>query len=165
MASLAIVHDTAPSKHPHPSQDLRATVEALRRRHRHADAEKLGQYLMTAVSENDDLLLECCQFVCTRIGATIDARARRQQAAPSGRERIARKAAERQEVQEIAAKVKELALLDLIMPNGVAMRLCTGAQMADFGSMYQTIATKVGPANLVGEVLCEADCVALLNVE
>ena len=77
--------------------------------------------------------------------------------------RAARRAAEHKEVQEIAAKVRELALLDLVMPNGVAMRLCTGAQMADFGSMYQTIATKVGPANLVGEILCENDVVALLG--
>jgi hypothetical protein len=51
--------------------------------------------------------------------------------------------------------MRETVLLDLIMPNGVAMRYCSGTQMACFGTAYQAIAAKVGSA-LVGEVLLEA---------
>jgi hypothetical protein len=51
-------------------------------------------------------------------------------------------------------KIK-LALLDLPMPNGKAMRDCTGAEMAKFGNRYQKIAEQVGKAKTVGSVLSE----------
>jgi hypothetical protein len=60
-------------------------------------------------------------------------------------------------VKVAAAKVKETVLLDLIMPNGVAMRFCTGTQMAGYGKAYEAIAA------MVGEVMVEAEIKALLQ--
>jgi len=62
-----------------------------------------------------------------------------------------------------ATKLKETVLLDLIMPNGQAMRYCTGGEMVGFGKAYQAIAVKVGAENLVGEVLIESEVKALLQ--
>jgi hypothetical protein len=70
--------------------------------------------------------------------------------------------AERAEVTKIAAKVKETLLLDLVMPNGLAMRFCSGTQMAGFGAAYAKIAERVGDA-MVGEVMVESEVKALLQ--
>jgi hypothetical protein len=63
-------------------------------------------------------------------------------------------------VRAIAAKVREVALLDLVMPNAKAMRFCTGEEMAAFGKAYEKIAERVGAA-MVGEVMVEAEVKAL----
>jgi hypothetical protein len=158
MSSLAIVSDTAPSKHPHPSQDLRSTVEALRRRHRHADAEELGQYLMTALSESDDLLLEACQFVCARISAAIDARARREAAPRDARTRAAKKAVEQAAMAEVVGKVR-LAVLDLpitlVSGEVKKLRFTTGGELAQLGSAYQRLAAAVPTDVMLGEILSD----------
>lgn len=49
----------------------------------------------------------------------------------------------------------QIMMLDLKMPNGKAMRDCTGAEMAKFGNRYQKIGERVGKAKLVGAVLDE----------
>lgn len=54
-------------------------------------------------------------------------------------------------------------LLDLPMPNGKAMRDCTGAEMARFGNRYQRIAEKVGKAKMVGAVLSEDQVKAIMK--
>jgi hypothetical protein len=64
-------------------------------------------------------------------------------------------------VREIAGKVRETVLLDLTMPNGIAMRYCSGTQMAGLGRAYEKIAERVGAA-MVGEVMVEAEVRALL---
>jgi hypothetical protein len=64
-------------------------------------------------------------------------------------------------VKQIAARVKVTLVLDLIMPNGIAMRYCAGTQMATYGKAYEAIAAKVGTA-MVGEVMVEAEVKALL---
>jgi hypothetical protein len=74
-----------------------------------------------------------------------------------------RHATDRAAVTAIAAKVRQTVLLDLVMPNVIVMRYCTGEQMSGFGSAYQAIAVKVGAENLVGEVLLEAEVRALLQ--
>ena len=61
----------------------------------------------------------------------------------------------------LVEKVREVAVLDMLMPNGVAMRYCSGTQMAAFGSAYEKIAERVGAA-MVGEVMVEAEVKALL---
>ena len=62
------------------------------------------------------------------------------------------KAKQREAIERIKAQI---VMLDLTMPNGKAMRDCTGAEMAKFGNRYQKIAERVGKAKLVGAVLDE----------
>jgi hypothetical protein len=166
---LAVVSNTTPSPQHRPTPDLRATVEDLRRRHRRADPDEIAQFLFTTLREDDDLLLEACRFVASKTLMAIAAQQRRQQAAPSGRERIARKAVERQEVQAIAAKVKEQVVLDMTITliNGEQkkLRFTTGSELAKLGSAYSRLAERVGADCLVGEVLTEAEAAALLKVE
>jgi hypothetical protein len=65
---------------------------------------------------------------------------------------------ERQEyvAESVKQKVAQIALLFLTMPNGKAMRYCTGREMATFGAGYAKIAKSVG-AKTVGEVLNEEE--------
>lgn len=58
--------------------------------------------------------------------------------------------------REVIEQIKaQIVMLDLTMPNGKAMRECTGAEMAKFGDRYQKIADRVGRSGVVGEVLNE----------
>lgn len=67
-------------------------------------------------------------------------------------ERANAKTLEREHIGSIKAQI---VMLNLTMPNGKAMRDCTGAEMAKFGNRYQKIAERVGKAKLVGAVLDE----------
>ena len=69
---------------------------------------------------------------------------------------IAAAAAVRQEAVKSAVKqtVQHIALLFLTMPNGKAMRYCTGYEMKTFGHAYERIGKRVG-SKTVGEVLTE----------
>lgn len=60
-----------------------------------------------------------------------------------------------QKQERVEAVIAQIELLDLTMPNGKAMRDCTGADMARFGNRYQRIAERVGKGKLVGSVLNE----------
>ena len=51
--------------------------------------------------------------------------------------------------------VREIILLNLLMPNGKPMRDCTGMEMGGFGRAYTKIAEKVGPDRRVGDVISE----------
>lgn len=72
---------------------------------------------------------------------------------------------QRDPMQRAEAKVKQtelvesikaqIVMLDLTMPNGKAMKDCTGAEMAKFGNRFQKIAERVGKAKTVGSVLSE----------
>lgn len=57
----------------------------------------------------------------------------------------------------------QIIMLDLTMPNGKAMRDCTGAEMAKFGNRFQKIAEKVGKAKTVGSVLSEDQVKAIMK--
>lgn len=59
--------------------------------------------------------------------------------------------------QEVLAEkfVTQIVVLDLTMPNGKAMRDCTGAEMAKFGNRFQKLAERVGKTKTVGSVLNE----------
>ena len=57
--------------------------------------------------------------------------------------------------------VQQIALLFLTMPNGKAMRYCTGTEMKDFGKSYERIAKRVG-SKTVGEVLNEDEVQRLM---
>ena len=65
---------------------------------------------------------------------------------------------DRSRIEEAAkAIVRQIVMLDLMMPNGKPMRDCTGSEMAQFGTRFKRIAEQVGRVRLVGEVLDEAN--------
>ena len=75
---------------------------------------------------------------------------------------------ERAEARERQSKMVEsikaqIIMLDLTMPNGKAMRECTGGEMAKFGNRFQKIAERVGKTKLVGEVLAEDQVKAIMK--
>ena len=153
--TLAVVQ-SEPVRHRQSPQDIRAVVESLRRKHKAADNARITELLLELVGEDRALLRVAVRFVVDRIAA---------QQRPTVRERLARQAAhaaEKVEVKALAARARETILLDLMMPNGVAMRFCTGTQMAGFGTAYEKIAERAGTA-MVGEVLVEAEVKALLS--
>ena len=158
--SLAVVRDTALPSRQRRRQDVRQAVKGLRRRYPR-DGDRLAKALVDTLLDDRDLLLDVARFVIEKIAAIAETRQRMSRAAPSPRERAARKVSEQAAVKEIVGKVKEMVVLDLIMPNGVALRFCSGTQMAGFGRAYGKIAERVGDA-MVGEVLVESEVKALL---
>jgi hypothetical protein len=160
--SLAVVRDTALPLRPRRRQDVRQAVEKLRRRYPR-DGDRLAKALVDTLLDDRDLLLDVARFVIEKIAAVTETRQRMSRAAPSPRERAARKVSEQAAVKEIAAKVKML-VLDTIMPNGEKLRFCRGSEVAQWGAGFSLIAERVGPDCLVGEVLCERDVAELLRV-
>jgi hypothetical protein len=114
------------------------------------------------LEEDRHLLLDAGHFLVERVLAIAETRQRMSRAAPSPEQRTERRVAEKSAVKAVVAKLKETVLLDLVMPNGVAMRYCTGEQMSGFGSAYSQIAERVGPA-LVGKLMIESEVRALLQ--
>lgn len=71
---------------------------------------------------------------------------------------------ERTAQRELIESVKaQIVMLDLTMPNGRAMRDCTGAEMATFGNRFQKIAERVGKTKTVGSVLNEGEVQAIMK--
>jgi hypothetical protein len=163
--SLAVVH-AAPTPPQHrPSPDLRTAVADLRKRYKRADADELAERLAVAVTEDGVLLKEACVFVVQKISSALDARVRRQQAAPSGRERIARKAAEREQVKATVAKVCAK-VLDLTMPVlEKQLRFCTFGEIGTLGGGFQRLAA-AGPVDVMcGEILTDQQAAELLQLD
>ncbi len=80
-----------------------------------------------------------------------------------GQDPVQRADARQQQAERVKAIKAQIIMLDLTMPNGKAMKDCTGAEMARFGNRYQRIAEKVGKAKLVGAVLNEDQVKAILK--
>lgn len=79
---------------------------------------------------------------------------------PDPMERAQAKARQAEAVERVKAQI---VLLDLTMPNGKAMRDCTGGEMARFGNRFDRIAAKVGKTKLVGAVLNEEQVQAIMK--
>ena len=60
-------------------------------------------------------------------------------------------------VEKIKEQIKTIVLLELILPNGKALRDCTGKECAEAGGLFAKIASKVKPTEIVGVVLSEAE--------
>jgi hypothetical protein len=75
---------------------------------------------------------------------------------------------EKKAVAEIAAKAREIFLLHavvtLLSGEQKQLRFGLGAELDQLGASFQKIAAKVGPTNMVGEVLVEAEVKALLCI-
>lgn len=77
-----------------------------------------------------------------------------------------RRAQERKSEAKRASNAKEIIgarLLDIIMPNGKALRDCTGNECIKFGGFYTRIGEAVGGRSLVGNVLTAADLQIMLK--
>jgi hypothetical protein len=140
--------------------DVRTTVVELRRNHPRAGENRLAEMLADRIEEDRHLLLDAARSLVQQFSAGTEGRERQRRAA-SAPVRTRREAVNRREVTATVAKARETILLDLMMPNGVAMRFCSGTQMAGFGTAYEKIAERVG-ASMVGEVMVEAEVRTLL---
>jgi len=67
-----------------------------------------------------------------------------------------RKQTREQAIKEVAEKIRQTVLLDLIMPNGKKLRDCTGTECGEFSSAYARLKDKVG-RRIVGKVLSEKE--------
>ena len=158
--SLAVVHNTMPATRRRV--DIREVVEELHRRFPRMGPERLAERLVERLEEDRHLLLNAGRFLVERIITAVETRQRQSRAAPTPAQRTARRAQEVAQVTKLVEKVREVAVLDMLMPNGKHMRFCTGEEMAAFGTAYSRIAERVGAA-MVGEVMVEAEVCALLG--
>lgn len=55
----------------------------------------------------------------------------------------------------LVSRIKVKALLNIMTPGGKKLRACTGLECLHFGGWYHLIAQRVGPTQLVGDVLDE----------
>lgn len=69
----------------------------------------------------------------------------------------AREARTAQFKSTIKTRAVEMVFLDFNMPNGKALRDCTGAECKRAGGWFAKIAAKIKPAEKVGNVLSEQD--------
>jgi hypothetical protein len=136
--------------------EVRATVELLAREHPGATEDELARLLADHLHEDRDLL----QFVCCRLVRTVaKARHHVEHASLTPKRDPAKRQAE---ARAVAARIKAEIVLDMLMPNGLKLRFCSGAEVAAFGSAFTRIAQMVGADQLVGEVLIESEARALL---
>lgn len=59
--------------------------------------------------------------------------------------------------EEMKAKVRGIILLDLILPNGKALRDATGAECAKAGGFFSEVAKAIKPSQVVDRHLSEGD--------
>lgn len=59
--------------------------------------------------------------------------------------------------EALKSKVRSVILLDLIMPNGKALRDATGAECAKAGGFYAAVAKSIKPTQVVDRHLTEGD--------
>jgi hypothetical protein len=94
----------------------------------------------------------------------ITPRAERKQAAAAEREKITAELT--QKVEKVIEQKAQIILLDWVLPNGKALRDCTGRECKQMsgkvGTWLGEIAKRVKPTEVVGKVLQEADVRKLL---
>lgn len=61
------------------------------------------------------------------------------------------------EVERMKARIREVILLDLVMPNGKALRHATGAECARAGGFYAEIGKHLKPTQVVDKHMSEAN--------
>jgi hypothetical protein len=147
-------------------RDVAHVIASLRRKNPHIGESQLAELLADELADDHALLLAVAGDLVHQALAMTRVRVKAKQptlkaAETARRARVSGQETASQMARVAAAKLKEQVLLDLIMPNGVAMRYCTGTQMGSFGRAYQAIAIQAGES-LVGEVLLEAEVAELL---
>jgi hypothetical protein len=158
MASLVVV-STSQSRDRRSPPDVGALVADLRRQHGKHATNALFELLL----EDEALARAVAAFVVEKLAAA----APRRRVMPSAKVRAERQAAEKTAVRAIAAKVKELVALDMMvtLPDGTqkALRFCFGRELEQLGAAYQRIAERIGADVMVGECVTEAEAAALMR--
>lgn len=84
----------------------------------------------------------------SRTDVSADRVARQREAAKSRRDSA---------VSELKSKLRDVLLLDLVMPDGKKLREATGAECAKAGGFYAEIAKHIKPTQVVDKHMSEAD--------
>jgi hypothetical protein len=155
MASLAVVSTSRP-RHRH-APDVGALVADLRRQH----GKQASNALFEMLSEDEALARAIAVFVVEKLAAP------RRRVMPSAKERAEHRVAVKAQAAKLATRVKERILLDqevvLLSGEGKALRFTTGAELTALGGAYLKLGERVGPTNMTGEVMVEAEIRALLS--
>lgn len=60
-------------------------------------------------------------------------------------------------LQDLKAKLRDIILLDLVLPNGKALRDATGAECAKAGGFFEAVSKSIKPTQVVDRHLTERD--------
>ena len=129
----------------------RAIVIELVEEHPNARIEDLFDDFQRAIDGRDDYRVAIDWYFMANMARY--ARDERFSAKSAARKAQATARAEAKQ-EAVKQTVQQIALLFLTMPNGKAMRYCTGTDMKTFGKAYERIGKRVG-WKTVGEVLNE----------
>jgi hypothetical protein len=159
--SLAI-STTSPSRH-RPRADVHEVVQELRRLNPRMGEERLAEALAERIEEDRRLLLDASR-VLVRQALTTETivRRRRRQDGRTPEERSQRRIAAKAEVKKLVEKVREVAVLDMVV-DGKALRFLTGAEVARLGAGFSKLAERVPADALVGEIVTEAEAAELMQ--
>jgi hypothetical protein len=131
-------------REPNPRDLLRELME----KNPKADEARIRKLFTEAIEEKPEYLPTIIEYFLTNAYRSLT----RERDDLSGRSRQEA----REQVEEMKGKIIGR-LLDLIMPSGKALAQSTGAECAKAGGWFATIAAKVGPSQVVGNVLSEHD--------
>lgn len=88
------------------------------------------------------------------VAATPSRRHADERAAQTRSEGAARR---QREVESLKSKLRDVLLLDVMMPNGKKARHCTGAELRKAGGFWTEVARHVGSRNILDRKLSEAE--------
>lgn len=131
----------------------RSIVERLLRENAHSDRSDLFDAFFAETEKDAEARKEMALYFFTNMSRYAD----KAETTHAKNVALVAKSSSNKQVDRIV----KLALLSIIMPNGKAMRKCTGNEMAAFGSGYGRIAKQVG-SKIVGDVLNEKQVAALM---
>jgi len=114
-----------------------------------ANNDELFRKWSDIVKDDDDLLDAALLHTFTNLIASLKRPHRGGQSRFKGRSREERDAS----VAQIKREAKEILILDLIMPNGKPLRVCTGAYGRQCGGGIGRVAKAVKPMQIIGQVL------------
>jgi hypothetical protein len=140
------------------------SVKELRQQNVKADEQRIGQLLAELMEHDDDLRVASAYLLAH--DALVAERVARQRPTSTPRQRAERQATEKATVKRLAQKARERIWLDLpiVLLSGESkqLRYVTGRELVALGVAYAKIAERVGPDEMLGERLTEAEVKALL---
>ena len=143
---------------PNARDTVRAAIEEITAKHPRAGDARLVEIFAERMLNDGDVRMAAAIFLVKAVGTQKGQRNRRATAL----EKTRREAEIRARV-DVAVEAVKLRVLDLVMPNSLTMRQCTGQQMVEFGGAYQRIGERIGPDRIVGQVLSEREAAAILR--
>jgi len=167
---VTYIHEgiTAPKrerwKHGH-GQVLRRIMEIYPAKSKppsEADKARWSRLYRERIHE-DDLVDECIEFCFhADLRALLDDRFDKNKIRTRQAERASRKAEIKAKAKHLAPKLKEMVLLDWMMPNGKPLGQCTGEECKHFSGALKRLAKVIPPNRTVASVLTEKEVRKLL---